>query len=283
MNSQESENRYDENQSSTESLIYSFLGPLTFNLGDLLKVFGIFYSLLLMSGGCIFVIYFFSISYMPNLSWESSDSLLFTAAIVSMILIIMIAIIFISPGIIWLYIIDKIQFFRSVLLGINGKPKGFIRLSVSAMFLLISIFFIIDFFSSIYSFKNLVISFFLLFASLCFPYSLIKASRKVSALERNNKNKNYLNKVSANKNDKNINADIVFKRNIWNRFCKFLVEIWLLRINIFKLILTGLYPSLILMILPAVYIFIAGKERIQVLQNQGENNLLPIFLFCSNS
>ena len=225
---------------------------------------------------------------MPNLSWESSVSLLFTAATVSIILIIMITVVCVIPGLFWLSIIVRNKYTKFLLLGKDGRPKGFIRLSLSAILLLVSPFFFINSVISGYNFTHIIIGLLLVFIALYLPYDVIKTSRillilaknkGILYLEKNKEDKNHLNKVLVSIRVLSVSHDAKFKRKNQNKNFKIFLKFWLFITDIFKLILTGLCSSLILMILPVAYIFITGMGRIQALQNQGEHNLLFVFIF----
>ncbi|QUY42484.1 hypothetical protein [Acaryochloris marina] len=286
MNSQEPENSHDKNSNAIEELIYNLSNFLSFNPGDLLKLFGISYGLLLMLGGFIFVIYFFSINYMPNLSWESSVSLLFTAAIVSMIIIIMVAIVFVSPGLLWLSTVLNNKYPKSLLSEGDRRPKGFIRLNTSAMLLLFSVSYLTsisfnEFVINAYNLMYLSIAILMLCIALYIPYNVIKNSRIALTLAKNKgilyPDKNH-RKYSSENNSK-INHDVDFRKTSKKSHFKYLVKILILKINPLRLILTSIYPSFILIIMPVVYIVIVGKEKIQFFYNKSEYQLISIFIF----
>lgn len=65
------------------------------------------WSIFLLVGGAVFVIYYFSIHYMPDLDLKSSVTIVATSSITALFLTISLMLLFIAPGVIWGQTIDS--------------------------------------------------------------------------------------------------------------------------------------------------------------------------------
>lgn len=279
------DNKQDNGRTSNQNSFLDNLNNLSSRLAskkiNILKLLGVIYGVLLILGAFIFVIYFFDINYMPNLSWESSVSLLFTAAIVSMSLIITISIVLVSPGIVWLEIIMRDQYIKSVLSEGGLKPKGFFRLNFSVILLLLASYFFtsVTYNNSIegeYKILYTGIGLLCFWLAIYFPYSIVRSSRIALTLS---KYKGIIYKQGIKYESITKSQEYIYHSDKVNlhKNIRFSLKKILLKLYPLKLLLPAFYPSLILIIIPAFSMSFTIKDKIQVLRN--ESQILSIFIF----